>query len=126
MINLQPYSSPSYFIFLLLGLLPIIIGLYNGKRLKIYETIFSLVFLVLTFGGDHWEQGVTLIGYIIYQLVLTMVYANYRHKTGKANKTSAFVIAVVLAIYPFGNCQSHASIQSWPKNWVSGNQLSNF
>ncbi|MFD1410530.1 D-alanyl-lipoteichoic acid biosynthesis protein DltB [Lapidilactobacillus gannanensis] len=100
MINLQPYSSPSYFIFLLLGLLPIIIGLYNGKRLKIYETIFSLVFLVLTFGGDHWEQGVTLIGYIIYQLVLTMVYANYRHKTGKANKTSAFVIAVVLAIIP--------------------------
>ncbi len=96
-INLQPYSSPRYFLILLLGLLPIMIGLYHGKRFRVYETIFSLVFLVLTFGGDHWQQGVALIIYIAYQFILTLAYVHYR-KT--RNQTGVFVGAVLLAILP--------------------------
>ena len=96
-INLQPYSSPRYFLILLLGLLPIMIGLYHGKRFRVYETIFSLAFLVLTFGGDHWQQGVALIIYIAYQFILTLAYVHYR-KT--RNQTGVFVGAVLLAILP--------------------------
>ncbi|MCT7690350.1 MAG: D-alanyl-lipoteichoic acid biosynthesis protein DltB, partial [Lactobacillus crispatus] len=36
MINLQPYTNPRYFIILFIALLPLIIGLYNGKRYKNY------------------------------------------------------------------------------------------
>ena len=64
-INLQPYSNPQYFIYLMIALIPIIIGLYYGHRLKTYEAIFSIVFLFLIFDGVHCEQG----GYLLIWLV---------------------------------------------------------
>ena len=97
MVNIQPYASPSYFIIIGLCLLPIIVGLYHGKRFVSYETLFSLVFIVLTFGGDHWHQGVALIGYVLYQLLIVGGYARYRRRN---NQTSVFVVAVVAAIVP--------------------------
>lgn len=98
MINLQPYANPTYFVILAVLLLPIVVGLYFGKRLKHYEAIFTLAFLVLTFGGDKWLQGIWLIGYILYQCALTFWYQSYLHRN--KNQTSIFYLAVVLAILP--------------------------
>lgn len=97
MINLQPYSNPAYFGILLIALLPVIIGLYFGRRLKIYESIFTLAFLILTFGGDHWHQGAALILYTCYQVLLTMGFAHYRRNK---NQTTVFVSTVIMSILP--------------------------
>jgi len=97
LINLQPYESPGYFGLIIGLLLPIIIGLFYGKRLVIYETIFSLTFLVLTFGGKDWHQGLALIGYVLFELIVIFAYSKYRLKR---NRTSIFIIAVLLAIAP--------------------------
>jgi len=97
-INLQPYTNPRYFIIILVALLPLIIGLYYGKRFKTYEALFSLVFLFLMFDGKDWIQGVQLIAYIVFQFVLTFAYQKYI-KSGR-NKTWVFCLAVILAIAP--------------------------
>ena len=99
-INLQPYSNPQYFIYLLIALIPMVIGLYFGKRLKIYEAIFSLVFIFLIFDGTHWQQGVNIILYLIYEFIITFVYLRYRTKKNSPNKTWIFCLAVILAILP--------------------------
>ena len=99
-INLQPYSNPQYFIYLMIALIPMILGLYFGKRLKIYEAIFSLVFLFLIFDGSHWQQGVNLILYLVFELLLTFAYQRYRTRKGSPNKTWIFCLAVILAILP--------------------------
>lgn len=98
MINLQPYANPQYFIIMLVALIPLMIGLYYGRRFKNYEALVSLVFLVLIFGGSHWQQGVTLIGWIIYQFAITFGYQHYL-QSGK-NKAGVFYLMVVLAIIP--------------------------
>lgn len=108
MINLQPYENPQYFIYLLVALLPLVIGLYFGKRYKWYEAAVSLLFLFFIFDADKWKQGVTLIAYIIYQFAVTFAYQHYRQKTGKANKTWIFCTFVVLAILPL------AAVKIWP------------
>ena len=63
----------------MIALIPIIIGLYYGHRLKTYEAIFSIVFLFLIFDGDHWEQGVNLLIWLVYEFALTFAYQYYRH-----------------------------------------------
>ena len=78
MISMQPYQNPTYFLYLTVALLPIMIGLLRGKRYRLYETVISLAFLVLTFGGNVWIQGVSLIGYIIYEVALIFGYFHYR------------------------------------------------
>lgn len=54
MLNLQPYQNPTYFGYLAVALLPIMIGILYGRRFRWYETLVTLAFLVLTFGGDKW------------------------------------------------------------------------
>ncbi|GHN61356.1 D-alanyl transfer protein DltB [Lactobacillus delbrueckii] len=108
MINLQPYENPQYFVYLLIALLPLVIGLYFGKRYKWYEALVSLAFIFLIFDADKWQQGVTLICYIVYQFLVTFAYQHYRKKTGKANKTWVFCLAVILAILPL------AGVKIWP------------
>ena len=97
MLNLQPYQNPTYFGYLAVALLPIMIGILYGRRFRWYETLVTLAFLVLTFGGDKWWQGLMLICYIIYEMILTFGYFNYRK-----NKNSGviFVLAVILSILP--------------------------
>lgn len=108
MINLQPYENPQYFIYLLIALVPLIIGLYYGKRFKTYEAIVSLIFIFFIFDADKWQQGVTLIGYIVYQFLTTFAYQHYRRKTGKQNKTWVFCTFVILAILPL------VIVKIWP------------
>lgn len=98
MINLQPYSSPRYFIILFVALLPLIIGLYHGRRFKIYEAVVSLVFLFLMFDGKDAIQGYQLIGYIIFQFILTFAYEKYI-RSGK-NQTWVFCMVIILSILP--------------------------
>ncbi|WEV39848.1 D-alanyl-lipoteichoic acid biosynthesis protein DltB [Lactobacillus sp. ESL0681] len=97
-INLQPYANPQYFLYLIIGLIPMIVGLYHGHRFKTYEAVFSLVFLFLIFDADKWQQGVSLIVYLVLELLLTYAYLYYR-KVGK-NKTWIFYLAVIAAIIP--------------------------
>ncbi|MTV82289.1 D-alanyl-lipoteichoic acid biosynthesis protein DltB [Secundilactobacillus folii] len=97
MINLQPYASPTYFILLIITLLPAMIALYYGRRLQIYEAVWTFGFLVLTFGGNKWHQGLALIFYVIFQLLLILLYQRYRKQH---NSTVVFITMVLLSILP--------------------------
>ncbi|AUI71864.1 D-alanyl-lipoteichoic acid biosynthesis protein DltB [Companilactobacillus alimentarius] len=95
--NITPYSSPHYFIYLMLLLLPIMIGLWFGKRLRIYDFIATVIILVITFFGGNMSQGISLIFYILYEMLLVFVYLSYRKKH---NDFWIFTSFVVLAIIP--------------------------
>ncbi|BEJ52776.1 D-alanyl transfer protein DltB [Lentilactobacillus buchneri subsp. silagei] len=95
-----PYGNPTYFIWLALAIIPLMIGLLYGHRFRGYQTIISLFFLILTFGGPNWKTGISLIGYLIYQLILVWLYSTYRQKKDTPNKGWIFFTAVVLAIVP--------------------------
>lgn len=97
MLNMQPYQDPTYFVLLALGLLPIMIGMLYEKRFRVYETIISFLFLLLTFGGVKWEQGLALIAYTIFELLLIYGYLAYRKRQ---NASLVFNLAVILAILP--------------------------
>ncbi|WP_025086946.1 D-alanyl-lipoteichoic acid biosynthesis protein DltB [Ligilactobacillus apodemi] len=97
MLNMQPYQDPTYFVLLALGLLPIMIGMLYEKRFRVYETIISFLFLLLTFGGVKWEQGLALIAYTIFELLLIYGYLAYRKRK---NASLVFNLAVILAILP--------------------------
>ncbi|KRL97486.1 D-alanyl-lipoteichoic acid biosynthesis protein DltB [Liquorilactobacillus satsumensis] len=97
MINLQPYENPMYFVYLVIALLPIMIAMLRGKQLHWYQTIVSFAFLLLAFGGVKWHEGIALIGYIIFEVVLVGAYFHYRQRE---NQTWIFCSAVILAIIP--------------------------
>lgn len=44
MLNLQPYENPQYFVYLIIALLPVIIGMFKGFRMHWYESIFFVGF----------------------------------------------------------------------------------
>ncbi len=95
--NITPYSSPHYFIYLLLLLLPIMIGLWFGKRLHIYDFFATVMILWITFFGGNMSQGISLIFYILYEMLLVFIYLSYRKKH---NNFWIFTMFVVLAIVP--------------------------
>lgn len=97
MLNLQPYADPKYFVYLLLALAPLAIGLYFGKRFVWYEIAVSLVFIVLMFDGAKYHEGFAIIGYMIWQWLLVWGYTKYRKK---ANRSSIFYVVTGLAILP--------------------------
>lgn len=97
MLSFEPYGNPTYFAILGVALIPLVIGLLYGRRSRLYETIISIFFLVLTFGGPKWTQGVALIVYISYEVLLTWGYAVYRKQK---NSGPIFYLMVILAILP--------------------------
>lgn len=97
MVSFQPYVNPMYFLYLIVVLIPIIVGLLNGKRFRLYETLISLLFIFLIFGGPKLHEGFNLLIYIIFEVLLIGLYMNYR---SKHNQTWVFIIAVLLAIAP--------------------------
>ncbi|MDN5954695.1 MAG: D-alanyl-lipoteichoic acid biosynthesis protein DltB, partial [Loigolactobacillus coryniformis] len=115
MINLQPYSNPMYFVWLLVSLLPLMIGLYFGKRFVAYQTIISGIFLLLIFGGSKWQQGLALIGYIIFQFIVVDGYVRYKKR---ANQTWVFVGAVLLSILPLVIVKITPAVQVGRKSLV--------
>lgn len=97
MINLQPYGNPQYFVWLFISFLPLMIGLYHGRRFQCYETIVSLPFISLMFTGAKYQQGIAIIIYILWQLALVTGYAHYRRRN---NRTVYFYLAVLLSSLP--------------------------
>ncbi|WP_127849061.1 D-alanyl-lipoteichoic acid biosynthesis protein DltB [Lacticaseibacillus hulanensis] len=95
--NMQPYANPMYFMVLVIMLLPLMIALARGVRLKVYETIVSAAFIFLMFTGAKWQEGIALIAYCIWQVVIVLVYQRERQQH---NRTGAFYAAVILAIAP--------------------------
>lgn len=95
--NLQPYSDPKYFGMLLLALLPVVIGMFIGKRLAIYEAIVSFGFILLMFAGASWPQFYALVGYVIWQTGLVWSYDRYRQK---ADNKWVFYGVTALSILP--------------------------
>ncbi|MDN6043203.1 MAG: D-alanyl-lipoteichoic acid biosynthesis protein DltB, partial [Lactobacillus sp.] len=65
--NISAYGTPSYFIYLLIAILPLAIGLYFGKRFQCYEALLSFAFLSLMFDGASSVQGISLLIYLVYQ-----------------------------------------------------------
>jgi membrane protein involved in D-alanine export len=96
--HMIPYAEPYYFLLLIIGLIPIVLSLLlRGKRWSIYQTILTLFFLFISFGGIYWQQGIALIAYVIWQTILVWAYFSYRQKY---NQTSWFYVAVLLSILP--------------------------
>ena len=46
------------------------IGLYMGKRFHWYETLVSFIFILFIFDGDKVTQGISLIGYMIVEMIM--------------------------------------------------------
>ena len=78
--NWQPYGDSQYFGYLVLALVTIVIAMLYGKRIKWYEGLVSLAFIVLMFAGTHWQQCIASIGYIFWQMVMVFGYAAYRKR----------------------------------------------
>lgn len=95
--NITPYSSPHYFIYLFVLLLPIIIGLLYGKRFRIYDFFATVLILVITFFGGDARQGISLIFYVLFEMIVVFTYKHYRKNH---NNFWVFTSAVVLAIIP--------------------------
>ncbi|GFH39759.1 D-alanyl-lipoteichoic acid biosynthesis protein DltB [Pseudolactococcus insecticola] len=95
--NWEPYGAPRYFFFLLTALVPVVVSLMLGRRLKIYETLVSLVFVLMMFGGQTWPQFFAFISYLIWQTIIVFSYQRYRKN---ANNKWFFYAAVLLAILP--------------------------
>ncbi|PCR98671.1 D-alanyl-lipoteichoic acid biosynthesis protein DltB [Lactococcus fujiensis] len=94
---MQPYSTPFYFVYLGLALLPIVIGHAYGKKMMGYQVLFNLVFLWLTFAGSVslWA----LLGFGAFETLLIKAYEYYKIKREK-NAFSVFVVTLLLSILP--------------------------
>src|SRR5699024_8201651 len=95
--NFSAYGTPVYFYYLLLAILPLGIGLYFGKRFSWYEALISFIFIFLMFDGSSWQQGISLIAYVIYQTIIVMAYHRYRQNH---NSSGVFYFTAALSILP--------------------------
>ncbi|MBO0477912.1 D-alanyl-lipoteichoic acid biosynthesis protein DltB [Vagococcus sp. DIV0080] len=94
---LTPYEKPFYFILLGILFIPSIIYSLQGKRAYWYQNFLTVFFLWISFAGPHMSQGYALLGYILWQCVLTKVYFKYRQQD---NKSIWFYVAIVLSLVP--------------------------
>lgn len=94
---LTPYETPFYFILIGLFFIPSIILSLRGKRSMCYQNFLTILFLWISFAGPNIGQGMALIIYIVWQLLLTIIYFKYRQKN---NKSGWFYLAVFLNILP--------------------------
>lgn len=94
---LSPYEKPFYFILLAIMFIPSIIYSLQGKRAYWYQNFLTLFFLWISFAGPNLNQGYALLGYILWQCILTKVYFNYRQND---NKTVWFYLSVFLSLIP--------------------------
>ncbi|MFV0559848.1 MAG: D-alanyl-lipoteichoic acid biosynthesis protein DltB [Enterococcus sp.] len=95
--HMIPYASPIYFVWLGIALLPLVFALLKGHRLAWYQAGVTLFFLAISFGGQYKEQGVALIGYVLFQTALVRIYFATRQKV---NRTWIFYLVTLLAILP--------------------------
>lgn len=95
--HLEAYGNPQYFIYLILAVLPIFVGLFFKKRFPLYEAMVSLAFIVLMLTGKHLNQLASLLAYVVWQIVLVYSYKFYRK--ARDNKW-VFYLWVFLSVLP--------------------------
>ncbi|GEP25199.1 D-alanyl-lipoteichoic acid biosynthesis protein DltB [Lentilactobacillus diolivorans] len=114
----MPYGDPTYFVWLAIMLTPVIVGLLHQRRLYWYQTLVSLFFLVLTFGGPNWHTGIALVIYLVYQVFLVYAYACYQRKEKFLNQDWVFILVVLLAIGPLVIVKVTPAIQSGRQSFI--------
>lgn len=95
--HLEAYGNPQYFFYLILAVLPVFIGLFFKRRFPIYEALVNLVFIILMLTGKDLNQIISLLAYVVWQIVLVFAYQLYRKKY---DNNWVFYISVFLAILP--------------------------
>lgn len=95
--HLEVYGNPQYFFYLIIAVLPIFIGLFFNKRFPIYETLISLLFIVLMLTGRNTNQLFSLVLYVIWQIAVIYSYKLYRKR---ANQNWLFYFWTFLSILP--------------------------
>ncbi|MDO4903515.1 MAG: D-alanyl-lipoteichoic acid biosynthesis protein DltB [Limosilactobacillus sp.] len=95
--SFSAYGTPVYFIYLILAILPLGIGLYFGKRFSWYEALISFIFIFLMFDGQNVPQGISLICYVIFETLLVMFYCRYRQQN---NSSLVFYFTAFLSVLP--------------------------
>ncbi|VTS22468.1 activated D-alanine transport protein [Streptococcus porcinus] len=94
---LDPYSNPIYFVYLILALLPIIIGLFYRRRLPLYEFLVTVAFILMMFGQDHTSQLKAFLIYVVWQTVCVFSYKWYRKRK---DHFIVFALTLLLIILP--------------------------
>ncbi|MBP2624171.1 D-alanyl-lipoteichoic acid biosynthesis protein DltB [Streptococcus oricebi] len=95
--HLEPYGNPQYFVYIILAVLPIYIGLFFKKRFALYEILISLAFIIFMLTGPELTQVYALIFYVVWQSLLIFSYRFYRrHRDNKW----VFYLYVFLAVLP--------------------------
>ena len=95
--HLEPYGDPQYFLYLILAVLPIFIGLFFKKRFPVYEALVSLAFIVLMLTGPSLAQLYALLFYVVWQTVWVYSYKFYRKKR---DSKWIFYLHTALAVLP--------------------------
>lgn len=95
--HLEPYGNPVYFVYIVLAVLPIFVGLFFKKRFPLYEALVSLVFIVLMLTGPSLAQLCALLGYVIWQIVWVYSYKLYRRSR---DSKWIFYLHTLLAVLP--------------------------
>ena len=95
--HLEPYGNPVYFVYIVLAVLPIFVGLFFKKRFPLYEALVSLVFIVLMLTGPSLAQLCALLGYVIWQIVWVYSYKLYRESR---DSKWIFYLHTLLAVLP--------------------------
>ncbi|MGG0238874.1 D-alanyl-lipoteichoic acid biosynthesis protein DltB [Bacillus rhizoplanae] len=91
-----PYASFYFFVIVGILLIPTIIAGLQGKMLRKYNAVVTLIMLAIIF-SDKPTQAVALAIFAIWQFVLIKGYLTLRQRD---NKTSIFCTAVILSILP--------------------------
>ena len=95
--HLEPYGNPQYFVYLILALLPIFIGLFFKRRFPIYEAIVSLAFILMMLVGTEGPQVAAMLIFVAWQTLLVFGYKAYRKQ---ADNKHIFYLSVFLSVLP--------------------------
>ena len=95
--HLEPYGDPQYFVYIILAILPIFVGLFFKKRFPIYEALVSFAFIIFMLTGPKLTQIYALLFYVIWQMIWVWSYKIYR-KTGDSKWI--FYLHIALSILP--------------------------
>ena len=85
--HIEPYGNLQYFVYVITATLPIFIGLFFKKRFAWYEILVSLFFIVTMLTGGKTNQLAALAIYLCWQIVLVLLYKQYR-KSKEGQKTN--------------------------------------
>lgn len=95
--HLEPYGDPQYFVYIILAVLPIFVGLFFKKRFPIYEALVSFAFIIFMLIGPKLTQIYALLFYVLWQILWVWTYKIYR-KTGDSKWI--FYLHIALSILP--------------------------